>query len=64
MVAGPTKQGFVAIEEERYGTSDAKDSSCAAGHSSRKYAQSDMRLEQSEHRASPKYLQSTKLLTQ
>ena len=34
MVAGATKECFVAVEEERYGTSNTKDSSCTAGHSS------------------------------
>lgn len=30
MLTGGAKQGLVAIEEERYSTSDAKDCSCAA----------------------------------
>lgn len=35
MLAGATKQDLVAIEEERYSPSNAKNGSCAAGHGSK-----------------------------
>ena len=52
MVTGGAKEALVAIEEECYSTSDAKDSSCAEGHSSEKYTQSTTRLERRDHRVS------------